>query len=270
MERFFGIGRYFFALAIAAFGVENLIWAHHDKPVMTIIPWLPAEPFLAYLVGIAFLAAGISLAFNLKARLAAILLGILFLVFEIVLQLPRAIIAPMDIGLRTLVFEVLTMSGSAFMLAGILPVDGRGSGLSKISDSFLIKLGRYFLAVSAIVFSFAHFTIAGFIASLIPPWIPGPPLYWSYLTGVVFLSTGICMAVNWMARWAAVTLGLMFLLWFLLLHLPRVMSYPRSQVPSEWSSAFIALGICGGSWIAATAFSASPAQKANQSAQASY
>lgn len=111
IESFFGIGRYFFALAIVAFGAQNLIWARHDQPVMTIIPWLPAVPFLAYVVGMAFLSAGICLVFNLKARFVAILLGSLFLVFEIVLQIPRAIVVPMDLGLRTLVFEVLTMSG---------------------------------------------------------------------------------------------------------------------------------------------------------------
>jgi hypothetical protein len=149
----------------------------------------------------------------------------------------------MDLDLRTPVLEVLTMSGSAFMLAGILPGD---SGLSKISDGFLIELGHYFLAVSAIVFSIAHFTIAGFIACLIPTWIPGSGLYWSYFTGTVFLSAGICMVANWKTRWAAAVPGVMFLLWFLLL--PRVSSYPRSQVPAEWSSAFIALGIFGGSW----------------------
>jgi uncharacterized membrane protein len=256
IESLFGIGRYFFALAILAFGVQNLIWARHDQPIMTILPWLPAVPFLAYLVAFAFLSAGICLAFNLKARSVAILLGTLFLIFEIILQIPRAIVVPMDLGLRTLVFEVLTMSGSAFMLAGILPGD---SGLSKIPNSFLIRLGRYFLAVSAIVFCIPHFIVAGFIASLIPPWIPGPDLYWSYFTGTVFLATGISMAINWMARWAAAILGLMFLLWFLLLHLPRVSSYPRWQVPAEWSSAFIALGICGGCWIAVNAFSARPA-----------
>ena len=261
MERIFRIGRYFFAVAIVAFGVQNVIWVHHDQPTMTIIPWLPAVPFLIYLVGIAFLAAGICLALNLKARTAAILLGAMFLVFEILIQIPKAIVAPMDLGLRTLVFEVLTMSGSALMLAGILPAHGHELGLSKISDKFLIGLGRYFLAISAIVFCIPHFIIASFIASLIPTWIPGSGLYWSYFTGAVFLVTGISLLTNWMARWGAAMLGLMFLLWFLLLHLPRVMSYPRSQVPAEWSSAFIALGICGGSWIAATALSPRPAQK---------
>jgi hypothetical protein len=50
----------------------------------------------------------------------------------------------------------------------------------------------------------------------------------------------------------------MFLLWFLLLHLPRVVSYPRSHDPDEWSSAFIALAVCGVSWILAASLSEKP------------
>jgi hypothetical protein len=46
-------------------------------------------------------------------------------------------------------------------------------------------------------------------------------------------------------------MGLMFLLWFVLLHAPRVLSLPKGLDPDEWSSAFIALAMCGGSWIAA-------------------
>jgi hypothetical protein len=58
-----------------------------------------------------------------------------------------------------------------------------------------------------------------------------------------------------MDRLAAALLGVMFLLWFLVLHLPRVMSYPRSHDPDEWSSALIALAVCGASWILASSLS---------------
>jgi len=53
----------------------------------------------------------------------------------------------------------------------------------------------------------------------------------------------------------------MFLLWFLVLHAPRVASYPKVLDPHEWSSAFIALGICGGSWILAWSLSANAIRK---------
>jgi uncharacterized membrane protein YphA (DoxX/SURF4 family) len=85
--------------------------------------------------------------------------------------------------------------------------------------------------------------------------MPGSGLFWAYLTGVAFVVAGLSFTTDWLSPWAGLMMGVMFLLWFLILHLPRAMSYPRSLDPAEWSSAFIALGICGGSWIAATALS---------------
>jgi hypothetical protein len=52
-------------------------------------------------------------------------------------------------------------------------------------------------------------------------------------------------------RWGSFLLGTIFLLWFLLLHAPRVVMAFRSHDPNEWSSAFIGLAMCGGSWICA-------------------
>jgi uncharacterized membrane protein len=219
------------------------------------IPWLPEIPFVAYVTGIAFLATGICMALNVRARDAAVLLGILFLVFEIFLQIPRAIRQPLDLSLRTVVFEDFTLCASALMLAGILAADSRNPGRWKDARDGLILSGRILFAASAIVFGISHFLIPKFIASLIPTWIPGSGLSWAYLTGIAFVAAGLSFATHWMSCWAGVMLGVMFLLWFLVLHLPRVMSYPRSRDPAEWSSAFIALGICGGSWIAATALS---------------
>jgi uncharacterized membrane protein len=100
------------------------------------------------------------------------------------------------------------------------------------------------------VFGIDHFLLLRFIASLIPAWFPGA-LFWAYFTGAAFVAAGISIAIKTMDRLAAVLLGTMFLLWFLFLHAPRLMSAPRSHNPNEWSSAFIALGMCGASWIMA-------------------
>jgi uncharacterized membrane protein len=262
LHRLFKAGWILFAISIAAFGVENLVLASQGDAYTRIIPWLPAHRYLAYLVGAAFLAAGICIMVRWRTKSAAIFLSTLFLIFEICMQIPRAAVAPMDLGLRTLVFEILTLCASALMLAGLLPAEIPIFESWPRADALMIQLGRFFFAVSAIVFGITHFIIPAFIASLIPPWIPGPGMFWAYFTGTAFVAAGISIALNWIGRWAAAMLGLMFLLWFLLLHVPRILSYPRSHDPAEWSSAFIALGICGGSWIAITALSAKPSLKA--------
>jgi hypothetical protein len=63
----------------------------------------------------------------------------------------------------------------------------------------------------------------------------------------------VSIGTKWLARWAGALLGTMFLLWFVLLHMPRslglsVASGPGApRNPNEWSSAFIALAMCGAS-----------------------
>jgi uncharacterized membrane protein YphA (DoxX/SURF4 family) len=259
MEKIVKQGKFLFALAIAAIGAENLICAHvsqsvfaKNPPAVPVIPFVPAIPILAYVVGIALLAAGLGIAVSIRPRWAAILLGLFFLLCVLVLLVPKAVARPLDLNVRTCVFEELALGASALTLAGCLqPEDHRSERAGRLPNHAIDKLiasGPYLLAVSSIVFGVTHFLVLRFIAGLVPGWIPGS-LFWAYLTGAGFIAAGLSIATGVMARWGSFWLGIMFLLWFLLLHSPRVAIHPH--LPAEWSSAFIALGLGGGSWICA-------------------
>jgi uncharacterized membrane protein len=256
MDNILKQGRLLFAIGIVAFGVENIVWARFGEAMVPVMPWVPGNAFLAYLTGVALLAAGLSIAANLRARLAAILLGMLFLVCVLILQISRVAPHALDVGIRTCAFETLAMSGAALTLAGTLPADWSYFGRWEGAVNSLIKSGRFLFAASSVIFGIDHFVVLALIVRLVPSWIPGGGLFWAYFTGTAFIAAGVCIAMKWAARWAAALLGTMFLLWFLLLHAPRIMSLPRARDPHEWSSAFIALGMCGGSWILASALSA--------------
>jgi hypothetical protein len=133
-------------------------------------------------------------------------------------------------------------------LAGCLQEEERSSAVGGLLAGKLIASAPYLFAMSSVVFGVTHFLIPRVIASLVPAWISGG-LFWAYFFGTAFIAAGVTIATKWMARWGAFWLGIMFLLWFLFLHAPRVVIHPRA--PAEWSSAFIALGMCGGSWICA-------------------
>ena len=53
METIISKGQLLFGVAIAAYGVENIICAH--------LPWFPANAFWEYVTGIALPAAGLSI-----------------------------------------------------------------------------------------------------------------------------------------------------------------------------------------------------------------
>jgi uncharacterized membrane protein YphA (DoxX/SURF4 family) len=158
--------------------------------------------------------------------------------------------AAVDLSIRTTVFELLSLCAAALTLARSLPQDRAGVHHQKGPFELFLESGRYLFAISCAVFGISHFLVAPFIATLIPAWIPAG-LFWAYFTGAAFVAAGLSIATSLLGRLAATLLGLMFMLWFLIVHLPRVMSAPRSHNPNEWSSAFIALGMCGASWIMA-------------------
>jgi uncharacterized membrane protein len=250
MEKIIAQGRCIFAFAIVAFGVQNIVCAQFKGRVIPVMPWMPAHPALAYLTGAILIAAGMCIAFNVRSRLVSILLGVYFLVCTVALQVPKAAAQPFDLGIRTLVFETLSMGAAALVLARTLSGNsGDAPQSAALTDKFLLS-GRYLFALSSVVFGISHFLLLRFIASLIPPWFPGG-LFWAYFTGAAFVAAGVGIATKTLDHLAAVLLGTMFLSWFLLLHLPRVLSAARSHNPNEWSSAFIALGMCGASWIIA-------------------
>ena len=255
MEIILKQGRLIFAIAIFALGVEHLICAHLGQAalpgemVIPVIPFVPAIPVLAYLTGLVLIATSVCIAANMRARLAAILLGMLFLLCVVFLSVPRVAASPLSVSVRTGFFEALAIGSAALTLAGTMPEEPYLLRWHRVVSP-LIKSGRFLFAASSIVFGIDHFLVLDVIASLVPGWIPGA-MFWAYFTGAGFIAAGITVATKWMVRWGAGFLGLMFLLWFLLLHAPRVLSAARFHNPNEWSSAFIALAICGGAWIQA-------------------
>ncbi|MGA3186414.1 MAG: DoxX family membrane protein [Bryobacteraceae bacterium] len=222
------IGRIFFVIAMVAFGIQNLYYTGFLKGMELTPEWAPWHAFWAYLDGVILVAGGISIAIQVKARLSAMAIGILFFCTVILLRLPRIGIALHDIGERTVLFEPLTIGCAAFLLAGVMA-----------------QAARIVIGISMIVFGIAHFQIPKFIASLIPSWIPGA-LFFAWLTGLVLVLAGLCIITRWQIRLASALLGLMFFLWVLVLHGPRVVSLHNQN---EWNSLFVALAFCGLCWI---------------------
>jgi hypothetical protein len=81
---------------------------------------------------------------------------------------------------------------------------------------------------------------------LVPAWFPAHA-FWIYFTGTGMIVAGLAIAVNILGSVAAAGLALMFGLWVLVLHGPRVIAHPHNG--DEWSSLFVALAFCGASLI---------------------
>jgi uncharacterized membrane protein YphA (DoxX/SURF4 family) len=121
-------------------------------------------------------------------------------------------------------------------------------------------LGRVFVAISLVVFGVQHFIYGGFVATLVPAFMPGR-LFWAYFVGVAFVAAAAGIFIEMLARPAATMLGVMFFLFVVLLHIPRIIG--KSGDGNEWTSGFVALAMCGGSWIVASAAPLEEREKAD-------
>jgi len=106
------------------------------------------------------------------------------------------------------------------------------------------------MAISLVVFGIQHFLYANFVATLVPAWMPAR-LFWTYLVGIGFVAAAIGAVVQTLTRPAGTLLGVMFFLFVAMLHIPRIVTHARDG--NEWTSGFVALAMCGGAWILASA-----------------
>src|SRR5438067_920029 len=239
-------GRLLFSLAIIGIGVETLICSYVSShslgpryKVVPVIPWLPAIPSLAYLVGAILVVCGPGLLFQRTLVVSSITLGVVMLLSGLAFDVPRHADL-MSAPWRTNVLEPIAIGCLAWLASGLGGIPG-----------WLHRTSRYLLAFALIVFGIAHFQVLTFIASLVPGWIPWHR-FWTVFFGVAFIFAGVSFATGFLQRWAALGLGLMFALWTVTIHVPAVLNFFHTpgapQDPDKWSDVFIVAALWGGCW----------------------
>jgi uncharacterized membrane protein len=242
-----GLGRALFSLAIIALGIETLVCARYighslgpRSEVIPVIPWLPPIPWLAYVFGLTEVSCGVGLLFGRTVRISAMTLSGLLLLSALVLVAPAYAANVANISLRTALFETLALASLAWLAS-----DRAGT------PDWLARGTSYLFGLSLIVFGADHFMALAFIAMLIPAWIPWH-MFWVAFFGIALIAAGLSIGFNLLRRPGATCIGLMFAIWVVTLHLPRVLGLydirGAPADPNEWSSLFIAIALWGGSW----------------------
>lgn len=222
-DKILALGPLFFALPMAVFASQHFT---ETKAVATLVPsWLPGHLFWTYFIGTAIIAASLGIVAKIQARLAAILLAVTLILFELSLHVPAIMAHPKNVIAWAIAFRDLAFSGGALAFAGTQTEKPRGEG-----TNMLTTLARVFLSVSAIFFGAEHFLHPEFMPGVdfdrsMPTWIPGH-VFWSYLAGTVFLIAGASLIVNRKTRFAATCLGSMALLLILFVYLPILVAKP--------------------------------------------
>jgi uncharacterized membrane protein YphA (DoxX/SURF4 family) len=226
MTKLIPIGRTFFAVAFIGMGIEHFIFKDFITGRAPAWPEsLPGGLIWAYLTGIAFIAIGAAILSGKKARLAAVLGGVLILSWALLRNIPVVAADSFLSGAWTRAGKSLTFFGGFLAIAATFPPVNADSesALWKLANrrSEFIVLGRICLGLFLITSGIQHFLFTEFVASLIPTWFPGDAVFWTYFAAVTLISGGIGLLIPQTARLAALLAGLMVFSWFWIVHLPR-------------------------------------------------
>ncbi|MBV8830227.1 MAG: hypothetical protein JO108_13465 [Acidobacteriaceae bacterium] len=192
-----------FAIPLAVFGAEHLSIA---RALLAGVPsYMPWHMFWVYFVGIALIAASLSIATKRQVRWSGLLFGAMMFLFVAMLHLPGALRTGGRIP-WTIVFREMSFGGGGWVLAGIA-MGGEGDRYGKR----FIRVGRVLVAITAIFFGGQHFLhplgLPGVpLEKQMPQWIPVRPVF-DYLTGVFLTIAGVCFLLARETRRAAEYLG---------------------------------------------------------------
>jgi hypothetical protein len=254
MGNLFNIGRILYGLAMAGIGFQIIYY--HDFPYWLLPPkhsWIPGLVIIAYIFGILFVLTGAYIVFEKKTRPTSLLTGTLLLLVFCFYFIPYQFMASSRY-MHLLQWEnaekELAFCSGAFVIAGCHSETNEKTFYQSLGK--LLPFGSILFSIPIISFGILHFLYAKNVADYVPSWVPNR-LFWAYLAGTALIGSGLAIILKIKAGLAATLLGIMIFIWFIVLHVPRVIASPVAYLGSEITSAFIALAYSGIAFVIAGA-----------------
>jgi len=233
MKKLIRPGQIIFATGIIALGVLQFFAKDFIVGRPPAVQWannIPGKQAWAFVSGILLIIAGLAILLKRRASTAAIFIGVLIFIFSFLCRhLPNlfSVASAQDVIWQINAYKTLALCGGAFIIA---------ASFHRQSTALQVTLSCVLLALFFIISGFAHFKFDDFIINgFIPAYIPFHA-FWTYFCGVALIAGGVGILVKQTRKWAAALMGLMILLWFFLLHIPRASYTPNDY--GEW------MGVC--------------------------
>src|ERR1700733_12880302 len=135
VDKAYSLGRVCLAVPIAVFGAEHL--SSPQAIAQLVLSWMPGKLFWTYFVGIALIAAALSFIFRVAIRLSATLLGIMFLCFVAMMDIPGSIAQPHNRIAWTLAARETAFGAGGIILAVSTRTRARTPGENRIAMTAL-------------------------------------------------------------------------------------------------------------------------------------
>jgi hypothetical protein len=215
--------RVVFGASAVLFGVIALMW--HDADTWQNLQHIWSLPFGTVIGGClmaAQIAGGIGVVYPRTARLASVVLCVVYLCF--LLACIPDIVAAANIydkygGSFFLFFSFFC--GAIAMYAAT-----EADGARALVFGRLARLG---FGVCAISFTLEQALLLRDTAHLVPKWIPPNQMFWAILTTIAFALAAIAILTNRRARLAMRMMALMLAVFGVLVWVPHLVAHPQSH-----------------------------------------
>lgn len=225
------VGRFALAIGVGGMGVLCLIYAGLD-PQWQNPPENLNSAVLAYANGAVLIAASAALLIPQAAKVGGYALAAFLALWMVALNAPR----------------VLAGEEAAWLAPAEVGAVAIGAWLASGSNLLPKQALHGLFALCLITFGIAHFLYLEFTAQMIPAFIPFHlPL--AAITGGGHVAAGLSIITGVLAWLGAALLGLMFTLFVVLLHIPRVLADPANRI--EWTMLTHATALTGAAWLVA-------------------
>ncbi|MGB6682077.1 MAG: hypothetical protein WBH24_00375 [Candidatus Acidiferrum sp.] len=225
-------GRHVYGVAVLAAGVITLVWHDYNG-------WHQPR-YVVYAAAVALILGGAAMQFRRAAKMGAIVVGAIFLVFALQC-VPGIVAAPRIYNSWGNFFEQLSLMTGAVIVYGCLSLAW--------SPETTHRIGRILLGICTASFTLEQAFYLQSTAGFVPNWIPPSQMFWAVTTTVLFALAALALLANLMALLAARLLTLMLVFFGLLVWVPSLLSDPRSH--TNWSETAETFAIAGTAWILA-------------------
>jgi uncharacterized membrane protein len=235
MDKLLPFGRALFAISLIGLGAEHFVYREF------VTGRAPAWPFdeslgvaWAYLSGLVVVLTSSAILLGKHGRVAAVSLSALIIVWALARHIPVVIASDVLAPEWTKAVKALAFAGGALVMAATFPEvrtasDSAFSRLINARRGFVMA-GTICLAVFMVNNGSQHFIYEEFVATLVPAWIPGGQMFWTYASAVLLFCGALGMFYPPTASLAALLTALMVFAWVWLVHVPQISASTSANI----------------------------------------
>jgi uncharacterized membrane protein YphA (DoxX/SURF4 family) len=237
------LGRHVFGVAAITFGVIDVVW-HQFNIWQQIRPLgnIGHPEILVYIAAAIELFGGVAIQWTKTARIGALALGALYLVFAL-LWVPHILTEPKVYDRWGNFFEQFSLVSGALIVYATV---GRSESERATGTA---RMGYLFFGICVISFTLEQLIYLRGTANFVPKWIPPGQMFWAVATTIFFALAAIALLSGRLALLAAQLTTAMIVGFGLFVWLPAPFANPHELI--NWAGNAQNLAIAGAAWIVA-------------------